>query len=157
MLKEEEYFNEKMHNVKQRIAETDNDNNKFHIMKEYNQVKNDLANKQMKQVEIKHEIDANQLYAELEKTKKQMTLIESQNEAYLRRITSDEFQNLKAYLPKALANKLKAEEQSVLVKKAYELSEQRKALKDIIDKGYDIDSKEMIEQITDRITKQKMK
>ena len=142
MLKEEDYLNEKMHNVKQRIAETDNDNNKFHIMKEYNQVKNDLANKQMKQVEIKHEIDANQLYAELEKTKKQMTLIESQNEAYL---------------PKALANKLKAEEQSALVKKAYELSEQSKTLKAAIDKGYDIDSKEMIEQITDRINKQKMK
>ena len=46
---------------------------------------------------------------------------------------------------------MKAEEQSALVKKAYELVEQNKTLKAIIDKGYDINSKEMIEQITNSI------
>ena len=108
----------------------------------------------MKSIKQKQGIEANQLYAELEQTKKQITLIQSQNEAYLKLITSDEFQNPAAHLPKVLANKLKAEEQSALVKKAYELSEQSKALKAAIDKGEEINSKEMIEQITDRITKQ---
>ena len=37
MLKEEEHLNEKLHNVKQRIAQTD----KFHLMREVNDAKND--------------------------------------------------------------------------------------------------------------------
>ena len=108
----------------------------------------------MKAIKQKQDIEANQLYAELEQTKKQLTLIQSQNEAYLRRITSDEFQNPAAHLPKALADKLKTEEQTELVKKAYELAEQSKMLKTAIDKGDDINSEEMMKQITNSITKQ---
>ena len=57
-----------------------------------------------------------------------MTLINSQYEAYLRRMTSDEFQKPETYLPKAFADKMKAEEKLELVKKAYELAEQNRTL-----------------------------
>ena len=64
MLKEEEHLNEKLYNVRQRIAQTDNENNKFHIMRVVNEAKNDLANLHMKQVNLKHEIDENDAICE---------------------------------------------------------------------------------------------
>ena len=62
--------------------------------------------------------------AELEPTKNQITLIKSQNETYLKFLTSDEFQKPLSNLQKSYEDKLNVEEQSVLVKKAYELAYQ---------------------------------
>ena len=92
--------------------------------------------------------------AELEPTKNQTTLYKSLNDAYLRHITSDEFQNPASHLPKTYAFKLKAVEQSELDKKPHELAEQNKSLKEVIDKGDDIDSKAKIEQIKNSALKQ---
>ena len=58
-----------MNNVQQQIAETNNDNNKFHMMKEVNKDKNDLAKLKMNKVNLKNYIDSNGLNAESESTK----------------------------------------------------------------------------------------
>lgn len=92
--------------------------------------------------------------AELEPTKNQITLIKSQNETYLKFLTSDEFQKPLSNLQKSYEDKLNVEEQSVLVKKAYELAYQNWLLKEAIDKCDVIDSKVMIEQIKNSILKQ---
>ena len=93
MLKQRAYYIDKQQQIEKQMTEQEGENNRLQQMKEIEEKKRILHEQQMEAIRQKQEIESNQLYAELEQTKKQMTFIQSKNESYLRRIASEEFQN----------------------------------------------------------------
>ncbi|WP_369677823.1 hypothetical protein, partial [Klebsiella pneumoniae] len=78
MMKQRAYYIEKEQQIEKDLLEQNGENNRL---------------QQMKAIKQRQDIDANKLAAELKSVQDEITLIQSQNEAYLKRITSDEFQN----------------------------------------------------------------